>query len=151
MIQLATATLADADALVDLLEDMDRFYGVTEFDPPDIRLAQLQAQLPSSPPAAHVTIARTESAIVGLASYSFLWPAAGISQSLFLKELYVRRTARGQGIGRGLMDQIFQIAGDTGCSRVEWMTERANPEAQVPSGSNVVQATCCVPFTAIIR
>jgi GNAT superfamily N-acetyltransferase len=130
VIQLAAATPEDAADLVDLLEEMDRFYGVTDFEPAEDRRAQLRAQLFSSPAAGHVILARVDGTLLGLASYSFLWPAVGLTQSLFLKELYVRASHQGQGIGRALIDRVFQIAADTGSSRVEWMTEQTNTEAQ---------------------
>jgi GNAT superfamily N-acetyltransferase len=130
VIQLATPTADDAGDLVDLLEEMDRSYGVTAFEPAEDRITELQKRLFTGPPAAHVVLAHADAVLVGLASYSFLWPAVGLTQSLFLKELYVRTNYQGQGIGRALMGRIFQIAADTGCSRVEWMTEQANTGAQ---------------------
>ncbi|MET7780717.1 GNAT family N-acetyltransferase [Streptomyces sp. NPDC005388] len=69
--------------------------------------------------------------IVGLAAYSFLWPSAGSTHSLFLKELYVRDTLRRQGVGARLMDELRAVAAArSGCSRVEWMTDRDNPGAR---------------------
>ena len=38
--------------------------------------------------------------------------------------------ARGRGVGRAMMARLFTIATELGCSRVEWMTERVNAEAQ---------------------
>jgi len=88
--------------LAELLEDMDRFYGVSEFAPAplDERVAEIQALLFRDQPAGYVLLARDSGLAVGLASYSFLWPATGLTQSLFLKELYVREAHRGHGIGR---------------------------------------------------
>jgi GNAT superfamily N-acetyltransferase len=77
-----------------------------------------------------VLLARDGGLAAGLASYSFLWPAPGLTQSLFLKELYVRQAYRGHGVGRLLMQRVFEIAAETGCSRVEWMTEQTNNEAK---------------------
>ncbi|MFF2512245.1 GNAT family N-acetyltransferase [Streptomyces sp. NPDC058086] len=69
--------------------------------------------------------------MVGLAAYSFLWPSAGSTHSLFLKELYVRDTLRRQGVGERLMNELRGIAvARSGCSRVEWMTDRDNPGAR---------------------
>lgn len=68
--------------------------------------------------------------LVGLASYSFLWPAAGTSRSLYLKELYVTAAHRGRGIGSRLMAELAQIAVAEGCSRVEWTADADNPSAR---------------------
>jgi GNAT superfamily N-acetyltransferase len=53
-----------------------------------------------------------------------------LTQSLFLKELYVREAHRGHGIGRLLVRRVVEVAAETGCSRVEWMTEQTNTDGQ---------------------
>jgi GNAT superfamily N-acetyltransferase len=53
-----------------------------------------------------------------------------LTQSLFLKELYVRQAHRGHGIGRLLVRRVVEVAAETGCSRVEWMTEQTNAHAR---------------------
>jgi GNAT superfamily N-acetyltransferase len=130
MVTISPAQVSDLTDLAELLEDMDRFYGVSEFAPLYERLAEIQALLFRDQPAGHVLLARDSGLAVGLASYSFLWPAAGLTQSLFLKELYVRESHRGHGIGRLLMRRVVEIAAQTSCSRVEWMTEQSNADAQ---------------------
>jgi GNAT superfamily N-acetyltransferase len=49
---------------------------------------------------------------------------------MFLKELYVADSHRRRGIGRQLMQHLFALAAHTGCSRVEWMTDQTNTNAQ---------------------
>src|SRR5262245_26913582 len=109
---------------------MDRFYGASDIAPAAEYERQLRALLMREQPVAHVLVAFAGAVLVGFASYSFLWPAAGLTSSVFLKELYVLQAVRGQGVGKALMEQLFQVAADTGCSRVEWMTEQTNIEAQ---------------------
>lgn len=130
MITVTPLTEADLPALIDLMEEMDRFYGVTQFEPAEVRASHVKVMIFRDPPAAHVLLARDGDRVVGLASYSFLWPAVGLTQSLFLKELYVAQVHRRQGVGRLLMQHLFDLAAETGCSRVEWMTEQSNTEAQ---------------------
>lgn len=130
MIELRHAVQVDVPALVGLLEELDRFYGVTEFPPLKEREQQVGALLFGLMPAAHVLLAEDGADVVGLASYSRLWPAVGVTASLYLKELYVRKTHRRQGLGRRFMREICRIAHDSGCSRVEWATDRDNLEAQ---------------------
>jgi GNAT superfamily N-acetyltransferase len=130
MVTISPAQVSDLTDLAELLEDMDRFYGVSKFAPLDERVAEIQALLFRDQPAGYVLLARDGGIPVGLASYSFLWPAAGLTQSLFLKELYVRESHRGHGIGRLLVRRVVEVAAQTGCSRVEWMTEQTNTDAQ---------------------
>ncbi|WP_020519412.1 GNAT family N-acetyltransferase [Catelliglobosispora koreensis] len=63
------------------------------------------------------------------ASYSFLRPAADLTQSLYLKELYVSEAERRSGVGKLLMDRLIEIAQETACSRVEWTADSDNPLA----------------------
>jgi GNAT superfamily N-acetyltransferase len=59
-----------------------------------------------------------------------LWPAAGLTRSLYLKELYVAVAHRLAGTGALLMRAIFGTARKHACSRVEWTTDTANTAAQ---------------------
>ncbi|MCX4785435.1 GNAT family N-acetyltransferase [Streptomyces sp. NBC_01221] len=131
-VTIRPADKADTPALAELIEEIERFYGSTEVQPLDERRSQVEEALFGSLPLASALLVEDESGdIVGLAAYSFLWPAAGSSHSLFLKELYVRDTLRRQGVGARLMKELRAIAAArSGCSRVEWMTDRDNPIAR---------------------
>ena len=48
---------------------------------------------------------------------------------MFIKELYVVEAHRGGGVGQLLMQRLFELAKDSGCSRIEWMTEFVNADA----------------------
>lgn len=132
-----TVTIRPADkrdilAVAELIEEIERFYGATEIQPLEERRSQVEEALFGSPPLASALLVEDETGdLVGLAAYSFLWPAAGSSHSLFLKELYVRDTLRRQGVGARLMNELrILAAARPGCSRVEWMTDRDNPDAR---------------------
>ncbi|WP_405593205.1 hypothetical protein [Streptomyces sp. NBC_01190] len=88
---ISPATEADTDELSLLVAEIEQYYGGNPVpgDPDQIRRA-----LFSPRPAATVLLARDGDQILGLASYSLLWPAAGADTSLYLKELYVREHAR---------------------------------------------------------
>ena len=130
MIAVRPATAADADQLLKLTEEMDRFYGATDFDDLGLRRRQLHDALFGDIPAARALLAFDQDAAVGFAAYSFLWPAVGLTRSLYLKELYVSDAQQRRGIGRSLMKAIFDVARQHDCSRVEWTTDRDNSGAQ---------------------
>lgn len=129
MLTVVPAKPEDLKAIADLLEETDRFYGGTGFEPVEKRIAQISAMLFREHPAAYLLLAKEDERAVGYASYSFLWPAADLTQSLYLKELYVSEADRRSGVGKLLMDKLIEIAKETGCSRVEWTTDRDNPLA----------------------
>jgi GNAT superfamily N-acetyltransferase len=130
VVVVAPAEPQQVGALAVLLEEMDRHYGSTAFEPREEREAQIREALFGKMPAAFVLLAWDGEQLVGMASYSFLWPAAGATPSLFLKELYVAQARQRQGIGKLLMDALFEAARKYGCSRVEWTTDQESAEAQ---------------------
>jgi GNAT superfamily N-acetyltransferase len=134
-VSVGPAEARDAAGIADLMAELDSHYGATDVAPLDERTAQISRALFGLQPAAYALLARDEARIVGIAAYSYLWPAAGTTSSLYLKELYVRRDVRRCGIGRSLMRAVFAIAEERDCSRVEWATEVDNHDAQDFYGS----------------
>jgi ribosomal protein S18 acetylase RimI-like enzyme len=125
---ITPATRADLDEIVDLLAEVEDFYN--EAEPTDTISRNTEHALFGPIPRAHAILARTGTHLAGFAAYSFLWPAAGSTTSLYLKEMYVRTDSRRQGIGRQLMDQLTKIAAEHQCSRIEWTTDTSNQDAQ---------------------
>jgi GNAT superfamily N-acetyltransferase len=124
------ANPGDAEAIALLAEEMDRFYGATEVAPFDLRVRQITDAIFAAQPSAYALLAWQEDRLVGFAAYSFLWPAVGLTRSLFLKELYVVEAVRRAGVGKQLMRALFEIAVKNDCSRVEWQTETTNEAAR---------------------
>ena len=117
-------------AVAELLAEMDRFYGDITSDPPNVRVQQVTEALFGMTPAAWALMARDGGQVVGIASWSYLWPAVGLTRSLYLKELYVAQSHRRRGVGRLLMQAVIEKAREQGCSRVEWTTDTDNAAAQ---------------------
>ena len=130
MMKVTPAGPGDVLAIAGLLEEMDRFYGAAGAEPLDERARQISEALFSSPPAAYALLAWDGTQPAGVAAYSFLWPAVGLTRSLYLKELYIGEEYRRRGIGKLLMQALFEVAGKHGCSRVEWTTDGGNVGAQ---------------------
>jgi len=130
VIRVSPAGPADAGAIAGLLEEMDGFYGAPTSDPLELRLRQIHDALFGDSPAGLALLAWDDDQLAGLAAYSFVWPAVGPTRSLFLKELYVPAGHRHSGVGKLLMQAIFDEAGRCGCSRVEWTTDTDSTGAQ---------------------
>ena len=130
MTTVAHARPEDAEALAGLLDELERFYGGEPSESLDDQVAQISDALFSQRPAASVLLAWDEDKLAGFASYSYLWPAAGSTKSLYLKELYVAQAYRRTGVGKQLMDALHELARAEQCSRVEWTTDTDNGAAQ---------------------
>ena len=130
MITIAHAVPGDEAAIASLCEEIDEFYGQASTGTAERRAAMVSTALLADPPLARALLAWDGPALAGLAAYSFLWPADGLSPGLYLKELYVARACRRAGTGRLLMGALFKIAADAGCSRVEWTTDTGNTSAR---------------------
>jgi GNAT superfamily N-acetyltransferase len=130
MISLADAVPGDETAIAALCAELDEFYGDLPGGLPADRAARVRDALFGVPPLAFALIAWDGTAPAGFATYSFLWPAAGLTASLYLKELYVAEAYRRAGTGRLLMDGLYEIARRRDLSRVEWTTDASNEGAQ---------------------
>ncbi|MET3986055.1 GNAT family N-acetyltransferase [Streptomyces sp. PvR034] len=124
--RIGQATPEDVDVISTILAEIEAYYGgePTPGDP-----AQIRAALFAGRPAATVLLAREGNEVLGLASYSLLWPAAGADTSLYLKELFVRESARRRGVAGAFMEALQAAAAAAGCSRVEWTADADNPAA----------------------
>jgi GNAT superfamily N-acetyltransferase len=120
------ATPADVEVISVVLGEIESYYGGKDV-PGD--QAQIRAALFGDRPVATVLLARDGGEVLGLAAYSFLWPAAGAESSVYLKELYVRAAVRRRGVARALLERLRAEATAAGCARVEWTADRGNPPA----------------------
>lgn len=122
---LAIRPLAAADhpALAALMAEMQAHYRVP--CPPVQAILDGLAKLP---PGVEIVIAERAGALLGFASACAIYPGPGLASGFFLKEIYVSRTARGNGVGRALMRALAQLALDCGHKRLDWTADAGNPE-----------------------
>lgn len=49
----------------------------------------------------------------------------------YLQDLYTAPKVRGSGVGRALINAVYAVAGEMGCSRVHWLTHETNQTAMI--------------------
>jgi GNAT superfamily N-acetyltransferase len=54
-----------------------------------------------------------------------------VANNCYLQDLFADPEARGQGIGRALIERVYRWADEVGAARVYWMTHETNKTAQL--------------------
>jgi GNAT superfamily N-acetyltransferase len=130
LITIADAVPGDEDAIAALCRELDGYHGQPTAGTPQQRAARVRAVFFAGPPMARALPGWDGPTLAGLAAYSFLWPADGLSASLDLKELHAAAACRRAGTGTLLTNRLFAVAAEQGCSRVEWTTDPGDTSAR---------------------
>ena len=77
----------------------------------------------------HAIVAERDEQLIGLAHYLFHRNAAMIDYSCYLQDLFTDEAARGQGVGRRLIEEVYKKAKQAGSKRVYWQTHETNEVA----------------------
>lgn len=119
---------ADEAALGLLLAEMLEHYNPDRVRPPNAAGARAAAILEAWP-GCEVLIARRAEEPLGLAAFSMVFPAEGVEAQMLMKDLYVLRAARSQGLGDKILRALARLAAERGCVRLDWTTDAGNPGA----------------------
>ena len=68
--------------------------------------------------------------ISGIVHYSFQNSTWSTNGHCYLEDLFVDSSIRGKGLGRALIDAVYDIAVKNGCSRLYWTTDATNESAR---------------------
>ena len=71
-------------------------------------------------------VAETKGSLVGLVHYLFHRSTTSIELICYLQDLFTAPAERGRGIGRALIEGVYQAAGRAGIHEVYWQTHQAN-------------------------
>ncbi len=122
-------TSSNSIELVELFSELEDYYfGCQAASKSEIE-TYFSAGLFAPHSGVQVVGAKVDGDILAFASYSILYPAPRLSGQLFMKDLFVSKRARGQGLGRALMVYLAREALDKGCLRMDWTAESTNPNA----------------------
>ncbi len=88
-------------------------------------------------------VAEDAGALLGFAHCVLHRGTWAIADFCYLEDLFVALAARGQGVGRALIEAVYARADALGCARVYWLTHQNNPARklydQVASHGGFVQ------------
>ena len=74
-------------------------------------------------------VAEQDGALLGLTHYLLHRSTTSLLPSLYLQDLFTSAEARGQGVGRALIEAVYSAAQDLGLPRVYWLTHETNETA----------------------
>ena len=77
----------------------------------------------------HALVAEHDAKLVGLVHYLYHRTTLSIAPTCYLHDLFTLPTLRGQGIGRKLIEAVYEAAKTAGSARVYWLTHETNATA----------------------
>jgi GNAT superfamily N-acetyltransferase len=126
-VEVRDANPSDKTAFLKLWQDYLTFYKV-DLDPQVTAATWARLMDPGSPVKARLALVGGE--LWGFAihlHHPSTWVA---TEDCYLEDLFVSEVARGQGLGRALIDDLIALARSKGWSRVYWHTNEANARAR---------------------
>jgi GNAT superfamily N-acetyltransferase len=116
------------DALLPLIAAYQRFYEVEEID--DERNLAFFSRFLAPRDDGMLLGAWREQELLGYACLYWTFTSLIPAEIVLLNDLFVQPAARGQGIGRRLIEASTAVARERGAARLTWMTAQDNETAQ---------------------
>lgn len=120
----------DYDRWLPLWEGYNAFYGRSGPTalPAEITLTTWARFFDASEPV-HCLVAECDDQLLCLAHYLFHRSTTMIEPICYRQDLFTNEAARGRGIGRALINEVYEQARLAGSSRVYWQTHETNRTA----------------------
>jgi GNAT superfamily N-acetyltransferase len=77
----------------------------------------------------HALVAESAGQLIGLSHYLFHRSTIQLNPTCYLQDLFTIEAARGKGVGRALIEEVYRCATLAGSQRVYWMTHETNSAA----------------------
>lgn len=123
-IKIREATRQDAALILHFIRRKAEFDGLLQ----EVEATEegLLAELFGPRPAAFVLFAEVEGQVTGYALYFLTFSSFLARPGLWLDDLFVVESSRGQGVGRALLTHLARLAEQRGYGRIEWVTAADN-------------------------
>jgi GNAT superfamily N-acetyltransferase len=129
-LSVRAVTRQDHDRWLPLWDGYNAFYGrsgATALSP-DIT-AMTWARFFDAYEPVHGLVAESGSKLIGLTHYLFHRSTTTIEPICYLQDLFTSEAARGKGVGRALIEAVYEQTRLAGSSRVYWQTHETNHTA----------------------
>ena len=126
-LSIRPVTLQDYDQWLLLWDGYNEFYGrsgATALSPEITRVTWARFFDTSEP--VYALVAESDGKLLGLAHYLFHRSTTAIGPVCYLQDLFTVKAARGKGVGRALINCVYEQAKLAGSSRLYWQTHETN-------------------------
>ena len=127
-IEIAPVAVDEFEELLPLIAAYQRFYEVAEVDDERNRAFFRRFIAPSEDGL--LLGARGEGGLLGYACLYWHFSSLEATECVLMNDLYVSEDARGEGVGRALIEATAEVARERGVPFVEWSTAPDNKTAQ---------------------
>ena len=123
-------TRADYDKWLPLWDGCNAFYGRSGATAlaPEITAMTWSRFFDAYEPV-HALVAESGGELLGLTHYLFHRSTTAIEPNCYLQDLFTDEAVRVKGVGRALINGVYEQARLAGCSRVYWQTHETNHTA----------------------
>ena len=119
---------AELEQLLPVIAAYQRFYEVEDID--DDRNRAFFARFLSPSDDGAILVARDGEEIRGYACLYWHLSSLAAAETVLMNDLFVAEEARGQGVGRALIEASAAVARERGAAWLEWVTAPDNTRAQ---------------------
>src|SRR5690348_7367983 len=121
---------ADIPSFAAHFSEMQAHYGRPVPDAIATKAAVLACKLAVHMFDPRVLVAVVGETVVGSIVMNVTFPAAELTLSLYIRDLYVAKSARRRGVGRKLVMAANRLRAEQGFSALEWTTDSSNAAAR---------------------